>query len=146
MTAAGAARRWTDGTLRHSGYVISQQKCKRVEEIFGWIETIANFRARPRTHPVGGPPGGRRIQSDTHREAERGDRMPSCAAKPPAEPKGGHRDNHSSRYHLSCSVAPLPAAPRCEFSAPETEDSSPSLKMIVHFRKLTIETGFSTAC
>lgn len=31
-------------TLRHSGYVISQQKRKRVEEIFGWIKTIANFR------------------------------------------------------------------------------------------------------
>jgi hypothetical protein len=31
-------------TLRHAGYVISQQKRKRVEEIFGWIKTIANFR------------------------------------------------------------------------------------------------------
>jgi IS5 family transposase len=30
-------------TLRHAGYVISQQKRKRVEEIFGWIKTIANF-------------------------------------------------------------------------------------------------------
>jgi hypothetical protein len=32
------------GALRHSGYIISQQKRKRVEEIFGWIKTIANFR------------------------------------------------------------------------------------------------------
>jgi transposase len=31
-------------TLRHAGYLISQQKRKRVEEIFGWIKTIANFR------------------------------------------------------------------------------------------------------
>ena len=31
-------------TLRHSGYIISQPKRKRVEEIFGWIKTIANFR------------------------------------------------------------------------------------------------------
>jgi len=31
-------------TLRHSGYVISQQKRKRVEEIFVWIKTVANFR------------------------------------------------------------------------------------------------------
>jgi transposase len=31
-------------TLRHSGYVISQEKRKRVEEIFGWIKTIANFQ------------------------------------------------------------------------------------------------------
>ncbi len=31
-------------TLRHSGHVISQQKRKRVEEIFGWIKTVANFR------------------------------------------------------------------------------------------------------
>jgi hypothetical protein len=31
-------------TLRHAGYVISQPKRKRVEEILGWIKTIANFR------------------------------------------------------------------------------------------------------
>ena len=31
-------------TLRHSGYAISQKKRKRVEEIFGWIKTVANFR------------------------------------------------------------------------------------------------------
>ncbi len=31
-------------TLRHSGYVLSQQKRERVEEIFGWIKTVANFR------------------------------------------------------------------------------------------------------
>jgi hypothetical protein len=31
-------------TQRHSGYVISQQKRKRVEEIFGWIKTVASFR------------------------------------------------------------------------------------------------------
>jgi transposase len=31
-------------TLRHSGYLISQEKRKRVEEIFGWIKTVANFR------------------------------------------------------------------------------------------------------
>lgn len=31
-------------TLRHAAYLISQQKRKRVEEIFGWIKTIANFR------------------------------------------------------------------------------------------------------
>jgi IS5 family transposase len=31
-------------TLRHPGYAISQKKRKRVEEIFGWIKTVANFR------------------------------------------------------------------------------------------------------
>jgi transposase len=31
-------------TLRPSGYVISQEKRKRVEEIFGWLKTVANFR------------------------------------------------------------------------------------------------------
>jgi transposase len=31
-------------TTRHPGYVISQQKCKRVEEIFGWVKTIAGLR------------------------------------------------------------------------------------------------------
>jgi transposase len=31
-------------TTRHPGYVISQQKRKRVEEIFGWIKTVAGLR------------------------------------------------------------------------------------------------------
>ena len=28
-------------TTRHDGYGVSQQKRKRVEEVFGWIKTIA---------------------------------------------------------------------------------------------------------
>ena len=31
-------------TIRHDGYVTSQRRRKRVEEIFGWIKTVANFR------------------------------------------------------------------------------------------------------
>ena len=31
-------------TTRHQGYAISQRKRKRVEEIFGWIKTIAGLR------------------------------------------------------------------------------------------------------
>jgi transposase len=31
-------------TTRHPGYVISQQKRKRVEEIFGWVKTVAALR------------------------------------------------------------------------------------------------------
>jgi len=31
-------------TTRHAGYAISQRIRKRVEEIFGWAKTIANFR------------------------------------------------------------------------------------------------------
>jgi len=31
-------------TTRHPGYAISQKIRKRVEEIFGWIKTIALFR------------------------------------------------------------------------------------------------------
>ena len=31
-------------TTRHGGYAISQRKRKRVEEIFGWIKTIAGLR------------------------------------------------------------------------------------------------------
>jgi transposase len=33
-----------DRTTRHPGYLISQQKRKRVEEIFGWIKTVAGLR------------------------------------------------------------------------------------------------------
>ena len=31
-------------TTRHPGYTISQQKRKRVEEIFGWTKTVGLFR------------------------------------------------------------------------------------------------------
>jgi transposase len=31
-------------TTRHHGYLVSQKKRKRVEEIFGWMKTIGNFR------------------------------------------------------------------------------------------------------
>src|SRR5207244_12366507 len=31
-------------TTRHPGYAISQQKRKRVEEIFGWLKTIVGLR------------------------------------------------------------------------------------------------------
>ena len=31
-------------TTRHPGYAISQRIRKRVEEIFGWVKTVGNFR------------------------------------------------------------------------------------------------------
>jgi len=31
-------------TTRHAGYAISQQKRKRVEEIFGWMKTVGGMR------------------------------------------------------------------------------------------------------
>lgn len=31
-------------TMRHAGYVISQRKRKRIEEIFGWMKTIGTMR------------------------------------------------------------------------------------------------------
>lgn len=33
-----------DRTTRHPGYLVSQRKRKRVEEIFGWMKTVGNFR------------------------------------------------------------------------------------------------------
>ena len=33
-----------DRTTRHAGYLVSQRKRKRVEEIFGWMKTIGGFR------------------------------------------------------------------------------------------------------
>ena len=33
-----------DRTTRHPGYLVSQRKRKLVEEIFGWMKTVANFR------------------------------------------------------------------------------------------------------
>jgi hypothetical protein len=37
-------------TMRHEGYAISQQKRKRVEEVFGWMKTVA---LQPKTRFVG---------------------------------------------------------------------------------------------
>lgn len=31
-------------TTRHAGYEISQRKRKRIEEVFGWLKTVAGFR------------------------------------------------------------------------------------------------------
>ena len=31
-------------TTRHAGYLLSQQKRKRIEEIFGWLKTVAGLR------------------------------------------------------------------------------------------------------
>jgi hypothetical protein len=31
-------------TTRHVGYQVSQKKCKRVEEVFGWMESIGLLR------------------------------------------------------------------------------------------------------
>ena len=31
-------------TTRHAGYKVSQEKRKRVEEIFGWMKTVAMLR------------------------------------------------------------------------------------------------------
>ena len=47
-------------TTRHEGYGISQRKRKRVEEIFGWIKTIAWLR------------------KTRHRVPKRNSRMSSC--------------------------------------------------------------------
>jgi transposase len=42
---AGGKRSAIDGrTTRHTGYVASQRVRKRVEEIFGWLKTVANLR------------------------------------------------------------------------------------------------------
>jgi hypothetical protein len=31
-------------TTRHPGYALSQQKRKRIEEIYGWLKTVAGLR------------------------------------------------------------------------------------------------------
>ena len=33
-----------DRTTRHPGYATSQRRRKRIEEVFGWIKTVGNFR------------------------------------------------------------------------------------------------------
>ena len=31
-------------TTRHAGYAVSQQKRKRIEEVFGWLKTVGSLR------------------------------------------------------------------------------------------------------
>ena len=31
-------------TTRHAGYTVSQQKRKKIEEVFGWLKTVASLR------------------------------------------------------------------------------------------------------
>ena len=31
-------------TTRHAGYLVSQRKRKRIEEVFGWLKTVAGLR------------------------------------------------------------------------------------------------------
>jgi hypothetical protein len=47
-----------DRTVRHAGYAVSQWVRKRVEEVFGWTNTIGGFRktrfkGRERTRAAG---------------------------------------------------------------------------------------------
>jgi hypothetical protein len=53
-------------TTRHPGYAVSQQKRKLVEEIFGWLKTVALLRkTRHRGHAPSGLDvhlRGRRLQ------------------------------------------------------------------------------------
>src|SRR5260370_1258504 len=41
---SGATRPTRRPRTRHAGYAISQQKRKRVEEIFGWMKTVGGMR------------------------------------------------------------------------------------------------------
>jgi len=45
QNTSGTRRSAVDGrTTRHPGYTISQRIRKRIEEVFGWTKTVANFR------------------------------------------------------------------------------------------------------
>ena len=60
-------------TTRHPGYVISQQKRKRVEEIFGWIKTVGSVAQDPTSRPGTGGVDvhlrGGGLQSGPHAES-----------------------------------------------------------------------------
>jgi len=44
QNTSGRRSRIDGRTTRHTSYTISQKKCKRVEEVFGWIKTTAGLR------------------------------------------------------------------------------------------------------
>ena len=63
-------------TTRHPGYAVSQVKRKRVEEIFGWLKTVALLRkVRHRGRAPwsrGCSPGGGRLQPGAHPQFDGG--------------------------------------------------------------------------
>ena len=65
-----------DRTTRHAGYAVSQQKRKRVEEVFGWVKTVALLRkTRHRgraTGRVAVHPGRGAVQPGADPERDRG--------------------------------------------------------------------------
>ena len=53
QNTSGRSSAVDERTTRHNGYAISQRKRKRVEEVFGWLKTVAlqrktKFRGRER--------------------------------------------------------------------------------------------------
>ena len=44
MMAVGVVSAIDGRTTRHAGYKVSQQKRKRIEEVFGWLKTVASLR------------------------------------------------------------------------------------------------------
>jgi len=53
VTQCGRRRSGIDArTTSHAGYAVSQRIRKRVEEVFGWMKTVGNFR---KTRYVGLP-------------------------------------------------------------------------------------------
>ncbi len=96
-----------------------------MEEIFGWIKTVANFRRTPYGGRVltqlAGLPGGRRLQSDAHRE--RGGRMTSELQNCPPSAAAG-KGRYQPRLAVSGlqPLAPLAAALGREFSALEPDN------------------------
>ena len=69
-------------TTRHAGYAVSQRIRKRIEEVFGWVKTVAgqakNQIPRARTRRLGLHLRGRRLQSGAAAEAS-GRRMSAAA-------------------------------------------------------------------
>src|SRR5881409_1815190 len=73
-------------TTRHVGYVVSQRRRKRVEEIFGWLKTVRLMR-KPR-HPARGLDvyvGPRRLQLGAHPQPHDPDRMSGHGPSPHAQ-------------------------------------------------------------
>lgn len=44
QNTAGRRSAIDDRTTRHDGYAVSQLKRKRIEEVFGWMKTVAGMR------------------------------------------------------------------------------------------------------
>jgi hypothetical protein len=114
-------------TTRHPGYLISQQKRKRIEEIFGWVKTVGGLRKNRHRGLAQGrcpsPPQARnasqRLPGLAGRTVLKGQTTLQCQTA-----DGGLSDSTCLSNSLAGTLATLTASSPCRSDKPATAAAS----------------------